>query len=74
MVSPMEKDDRAKLQILLDHWIKHNREHAEEFVEWAEKAKGFGQAAVHDEMTQAVKQINKANEFLLAALERLKER
>lgn len=74
MVSAMEKDDRAKLQILLDHWIKHNREHAEEFVEWAEKAKGFGQAAVHDEMTQAVKQINKANEFLFAALERLKER
>jgi hypothetical protein len=70
----MAKDDRTKLQLLLDHWIEHNREHAEEFMEWAEKAKGFGQVAVHDEMTQAVKQINKANEFLLAALERLKER
>ncbi len=70
----MAKDDMTKLEILLDHWIEHNREHAEEFTEWAEKAEGFGQAAVHDEMTQAVIQINKANESLLAALKRLKER
>jgi hypothetical protein len=69
----METDDRAKLQILLDHWIKHNREHAEEFVEWAEKAKGFGQAAVHDEMVQAAQRIGKANESLSAALKQLEE-
>lgn len=70
----MPKDDMTKLEILLEHWIEHNREHAEEFMEWAEKAKGLGQAAVHDDMTQAVKQINKANESLLAAMEHLKER
>ncbi len=70
----MAKDDKAKLGILLDHWIEHNREHAQEFTEWAEKARGFGQPAVHDDMTQAVKQINKANEYLLAALKRLKEK
>lgn len=70
----MAKDEMAKLGILLDHWIEHNREHAQEFTEWADRAKGLGQAAVHDDMTQAVKQINKANEFLLAALKRLKEK
>jgi hypothetical protein len=70
----MAKDEKAKLGILLDHWIEHNREHAQEFTEWAGKAKGFGEAAVHDDMAQAVKQINKANEFLLAALKRLKEK
>jgi nickel/cobalt exporter len=70
----MARDDMAKLEVLLDHWIEHNREHAEEFTEWAEKAKGLGQEAVHEEMTQAVKQMNRANESLLAALKRLKER
>jgi len=70
----MEKDDKTKLRVLLDHWIKHNREHAQEFTDWAEKAGGFGQAAVHDEINQAAQQMNKANEFLLAALKRLKEK
>ena len=70
----MAKDEMTKLEILLDHWIEHNREHAKEFTEWAEKAKGLGHTAVHDEMRQAVEQINKANESLLAALKRLKER
>lgn len=70
----MAENDMAKLEVLLDHWIEHNREHAEEFTEWAEKAKGLGQEAVHEEMTQAVKQMNRANESLLAALKRLKER
>lgn len=69
----MEKDDRARLQVLLDHWIKHNREHAEEFVEWAEKSKGFGRAAVHDDMVQAAQWIGKANESLSAALKQLEE-
>jgi nickel/cobalt exporter len=70
----MEKDDKAKLRVLLDHWIKHNREHAQEFTDWAEKARVFGQAAVHDDIEQAAQQMNKANEFLLAALKRLKEK
>lgn len=70
----MAKDEMTKLGILLDHWIEHNREHAAEFTEWAEKAKGLGQVAVHEDMAQAVKQMNSANESLLAALKRLKER
>ena len=70
----MARNDMAKLEVLLDHWIEHNREHAEEFTEWADRAKSLGQEAVHEEMTQAVKQMNGANESLLAALKRLKER
>lgn len=30
-------DIREKLRILLDYWIKHNREHEREFRDWAEK-------------------------------------
>ncbi len=69
----MAKDDQAKLKILLSHWIEHNEEHAEEFTEWALKAKATGKEPVHDHIMQAVKQIEGANKSLLAALERLKE-
>jgi len=66
-------DEMEKLKILLNHWIEHNREHAQEFREWAEKAKSFGQSTVHDDIMQASQQMNKANEFLLKALEKPKE-
>ncbi len=69
----MGEAEKGKLKILLSHWVEHNRQHAQEFREWAEKAKSFGQAEVHDDMMRAVQQMNKANEFLLSALERLKE-
>ncbi|RLC95504.1 MAG: hypothetical protein DRI39_00080 [Chloroflexi bacterium] len=65
--------DREKLKILLDHWIEHNSEHAEEFMEWAEKAGGLGEDAVRAAIAQAAQQVKKGNEFLLAALEKLKE-
>ena len=69
----MAKDDAAKLKILLSHWVEHNEEHAEEFTEWALKAKASGKAQVHDHMRKAVQQMKGANKSLLAALEGLKE-
>ena len=69
----MAKDDEAKLKILLSHWIEHNQDHAEEFTEWALKAKSNGKGEVHDHMMKAIQQMNGANKSLLAALERLKE-
>jgi len=30
-------DIQEKLRVLLDYWIEHNREHEEEFLEWAGK-------------------------------------
>ena len=69
----MDKPEKEKLEILLNHWIEHNTEHAQEYTEWAEKAKGFGQVEVHDEIMQAVQQMNTMNGHLLKALERLKE-
>jgi hypothetical protein len=69
----MAKDDAAKLKILLSHWIEHNQEHAEEFTEWALKAKANGKAEVHDHMMKAVQQMKGANKSLLTALGDLKE-
>jgi len=69
----MEKAEKEKLEILLKHWIEHNTEHAEEFTDWAEKAKGSGQAVVYDDIMQAVQQMKNVNVNLLKALEKLKE-
>jgi nickel/cobalt exporter len=69
----MGETEKGKLKILLSHWVEHNRQHAQEFREWAEKTKSFGQAEVHDDVMQAAQQMDKANEFLLSALEKLKE-
>ena len=67
----MGKDDRAKLRTLLGYWLEHNKEHSQEFREWAGKAKGFGEAEAGKEMLQAALEMDKASESLLQALRRL---
>ncbi|MBT9163849.1 MAG: hypothetical protein DDT24_00769 [Chloroflexi bacterium] len=66
-------DDRKRLQILLDHWMEHNRDHAEEFQEWARRARDFAEEAASDNISKAVGRLEEANEFLLRAAEELKE-
>ncbi len=39
-----EMPEIEKLKILLKHWIEHNHEHAETYIEWAEKARAAGNA------------------------------
>lgn len=67
----MAKTDMEKLQILIDHWIEHNEEHAEEFRKWADRAKSSGNAAVRDDILSAVEKLRDANEHLRKALEKL---
>ena len=67
----MENSEMEKLKILLDHWIEHNKEHGEEFREWAEKARALGEAAVHEDMLDAARYMDKASESLRKALEEL---
>ena len=69
----MNKDERAKLRTLLNYWIEHNDEHSQEFREWAEKAKVFGEAEVYEQMLRAAQEMNKASESLSQALRRLQE-
>jgi cobalt/nickel transport system ATP-binding protein len=40
--SPDRSSDMEKLRILIEHWVEHNNEHAETYVQWAEKAKKAG--------------------------------
>ena len=69
----MSSEERVKLKALLNYWIEHNQEHAQEFREWAEKAKMFGEAAVSAEMLQAVQGMDKASQLLSQALKKLED-
>jgi len=70
----MSDNERAKLRTLLNYWIEHNKEHSQEFREWADKAKGFGEAEAQKEMLQAALEMDKAGALLSQALRRLEGR
>jgi len=66
------ESERDRLLTLLDYWIKHNSEHRDEFVEWADKARGSANDEVYAYIFEAAQQMDRANQFLLKALETLK--
>jgi hypothetical protein len=66
-------DETAKLRKLLHYWIEHNREHSQEFKEWADKARALDEAEVADEILQAAQAMDKASGLLAQSLKRLEE-
>lgn len=70
----MGSDEKARLRTLLSYWIKHNREHSQEFREWADRAGEFGEAEAAGEMAQAAREMDKASEYLLQTLNRLEQK
>jgi hypothetical protein len=69
----MGSDERAKLRALLKYWVEHNREHSQEFKEWVDKAKAFGEAEVAEEILQAAQAMDRASGLLSQSLKRLEE-
>ena len=67
------KTSRAKLSILLPHWIEHNDEHAASFREWAEKARKLGLEAVAEQIEVAVERMAACGQALAAALKEMEE-
>ena len=67
----MAKTDMEKLQILINHWIEHNEEHANEFMKWAERAKSAGNEDIYDDILKAIEKLREANVNLRAALKKL---
>ena len=70
----MGNSEGDKLRTLLNYWIEHNREHSEEFREWASKTKGFGKGEVGEDMLRAAGVMDKASQILSRALSLLEER
>ena len=67
----MSDDERAKLRTMLNYWIEHNREHSQEFREWAGKAMELGEAEAGKEILQAAQEMDKASEILSQVLGKL---
>jgi len=67
----MSSDEKTRLRTLLNYWIEHNKEHSQEFREWANKAREFGEAGAGEDMLKAAQEMDKANEILSRALGRL---
>ena len=67
----MSNEETAKLKTLLNYWIEHNREHSQEFKEWADRVKALGAVETSKEMLQAVREMDKASECLVRALRNL---
>ena len=61
----------TRLKTLLGYWIDHNREHGEEFREWADRVRELGEAPAADDIAQAAQEMEKAGELLARALEKL---
>ena len=69
----MDEVTKGRLEVLLKHWIEHNREHGEEFREWAGTAGDIGEAVAREAILGAARQMDKANEFLLKAARSLEQ-
>ena len=67
------ESELTKLDTLLDYTIEHNKEHAEELKNLAQKARELGKVAVHDDIANGVEQMSRANENLGSALKRLRQ-
>ena len=67
----MVNDEKTKFRTLLKYWIKHNKEHSQEFREWANKASDFSETEVSEEILVAAQEMNRANESLSHAPKKL---
>ena len=64
----MDKQDKEilKLSKLCKHWADHNITHKENFLKWRNIAQEKGLEYVAGQLDNAVKMLDKCNEFLLA--------
>ena len=67
----MEDKELTKIRTLLHYWIEHNREHSQEFKEWAGKVNAAGETEAGEDMMLAAQGMDKASEMLSRARDRL---
>lgn len=71
--APSEMTVAEKLAKLLDHWVKHNEEHAGTYVTWANRAKENGLSDVESQLKEAAEKTRSISENFEAALASLKK-
>ncbi len=67
----MVSDDKTRLKTLLSYWVDHNREHSQEFRDWADKAEKMGESQVSKDLLKAVGNMEKVTATLSGILKRL---
>jgi nickel/cobalt exporter len=68
----MDYDDKERIKTLLNYWVEHNKEHGREITEWAGKVRALGEDETCERMLEAVREMDKADELLAQALEKLR--
>lgn len=64
----MDSATLTEIKSLLEYLIKHNRDHAGEIMELAERARTLGNTAAYQHIVKGVDLLNESNESLQAAL------
>lgn len=70
---PSQLSVEEKLIKLLEHWVKHNVDHADTYTEWAEKSKASHLEAVAGLLAEAAQISRSVNTKFEAALALLKK-
>lgn len=65
----LDKQDKdiLKLSKLCKHWADHNDSHKENFMKWRNIAKEKGLESVAEKLDNAIRMLDKCNEFLISA-------
>ena len=71
-VSPLSEDEKLKKRI--EHWIRHNTDHAKTYEEWAEKTGLAGLSEVQDLLQAAAKMTLSVNELFEKAAKVVEKR
>lgn len=56
-----EKTEMERLRVLLEHWAEHNHEHADTYMQWAEKVKVSGDTKLYEMLTEIAAETKKMN-------------
>jgi hypothetical protein len=70
-IAMTEDLSHENLSHLIEHWIEHNESHIETYNEWAQKAKKDGFLEASEDILEAARKIEEANEYLNKAKEGL---
>ncbi|HEX16774.1 MAG: hypothetical protein DRG33_03165 [Deltaproteobacteria bacterium] len=64
-------EERERLRVILEHWIRHNEAHFEEYRRWASVAASLGLEVIKEKIEEATGRIEEANELFREALKAL---
>jgi hypothetical protein len=64
-------DEIEKLRKLLHHWMEHNDEHTETYLDWSKKASSLGNTDLSNILKQISIESKKLNELFIKAIKAL---